>query len=45
MFTKLYNLCFKQKQVNSLCDNNSMKGLDTNNIIKPTEILCKFAEV
>ena len=45
MFTKLYNLCLKQEQVNSLCDNNSMKGLNTYNTIKPTEILCKLAEV
>ena len=45
MFTKLYNLCLKQERVNSLCDNNSMKGFNTNNTIKPTEILCKLAEV
>ena len=45
MFTKLYNLCLKQEQVDSLCDNNSMKRFNTNNTTKPTEILCKLAEV
>ena len=42
---KAIQFMLKTRTTDSLCDNDSMKGLNTNNMIKPTQILCKFVEV